>query len=129
MGRKLGCERGAELSVALVDASSMSELNLKYRGSDVATDVLSFPQETMDEVERDRPDGLLGDVVINVDAAARQAGERGHSTSSELDLLAAHGLLHLLGYSHGDGGSAAEMREAERMLVGGSIIDEGTGEV
>jgi probable rRNA maturation factor len=126
MARALGCPSRLELSVALIDDLAMKELNLKYCGSDETTDVLSFSQLAPGEPAEE---GLLGDIAINVDAARRQSAERGHSTRRELDLLAAHGLLHLLGYEHSEAAAAERMREAERMLVGGSIINDVTGEV
>lgn len=69
----------------------MRALNRQFRGTDHATDVLSFPSE-----ER----GFLGDVVIASGVAARQAREAGHSLLIELKVLSLHGLLHLLGYDH-----------------------------
>jgi probable rRNA maturation factor len=76
-----------ELSVSLVSADEMAELQVKYAGESGPTDVLSF---TMDE------EGLLGDVVICPEVAAKQAPD----VSAELRLLLVHGILHLLGYDH-----------------------------
>ncbi len=76
---------------------------------DKTTDVLSFPQD--DRV-------LLGDIVINLQAAKRQAVEYGHSLSRELNRLIIHGLLHLLGYDHEQGGYAdRKMRKKEEELL------------
>ena len=80
-----------ELSVALVDDATVRTLNRTYRSIDKPTDVLSF---TMQE-ER-----LLGDVIISVPTAARQAARAGRSVAEEVTMLLAHGLLHLLGYDH-----------------------------
>ncbi len=85
-----GCE-DCELSIVLCSDEHIRPLNLSWRGKDAATDVLSFPQE--DQV-------LLGDLVVSVDTAARQAAERDHSLGDELRVLLVHGLLHLLGYDH-----------------------------
>lgn len=86
----------AELSIALVGDEEMQRLNAAYRGKDRPTDVLSF------EMGDDAPGGvrLLGDVVISLDTAARQAAEHGVGLAEEVRVLLAHGLLHLLGYDH-----------------------------
>jgi len=107
-------------------------LNRDWRGKNKATDVLSFPQvEAADLRELSRaasgtkklPPWWLGDVVISVDRATQQAQERGHSLRDELDLLLAHGLLHLLGFDHEKGPShALKMRRLETKLIGKTMI-------
>ena len=96
-GREVPPEEPASLVVCLVSDRRMRELNRDFRQTDRTTDVLSFPDG--DPVA---PDGerYLGDLVISVQAASRQARERGHSLSRELKILALHGYLHLLGYDH-----------------------------
>ncbi|MFQ5881462.1 MAG: rRNA maturation RNase YbeY [Candidatus Methylomirabilales bacterium] len=90
MGRPSG-----EVSVLLVDNHAIRLLNKAYRNHDRPTDVLAFPQqEGLPAPHRH----LLGDVVISVETAARQANEHGHSLDQELALLLIHGILHLLGY-------------------------------
>ena len=84
----------AELSLALVTDREIHVLNRQYRDKDKPTDVLSFP--LADELQP----FLLGDVVISVETAARQAQRRGHSLRKELQTLLIHGVLHLLGYDH-----------------------------
>lgn len=86
-----------ELSLALVDDEEMRALNRDWRGKDRPTDVLAFPQA---EPGESCPDGLLGDVVVSVPTAARQAAARGHSTEVEIRTLLVHGILHLLGHDH-----------------------------
>jgi probable rRNA maturation factor len=86
-----------ELSIALVDDGAMKELNHSYRGKNRPTDVLAF---AMREGELPDDDGMLGDVVISVDTARRQAARNGRSLLDEMTMLLAHGLLHLLGYDH-----------------------------
>ncbi len=88
----------SELSVLLTNDAKIRELNYNYRNLDKATDVLSFPQE--DEAEDDSRNTLLGDVVISVETAARQAPEHHLTLEQELVLLIIHGVLHLLGYDH-----------------------------
>jgi len=96
-----------ELSVLLVSDREMRRLNRTWRGRDRATDVLSFPQG---DGEGAAPHGLLGDVVISVDTARRQAAEREVAVGREADRLLVHGVLHLLGYDH-----ETSTREARRM--------------
>lgn len=97
-------QRQVELSLALVTDQQMHDLNRRYRGKDKPTDVLSFP--LADNLQP----WLLGDVVISVETAARQAQRRGHTLPDELQTLLIHGILHLLGYDH-----EVSRREAIRM--------------
>eukprot|EP00854_Cymbomonas_tetramitiformis_P011465 gene11465-13551_t len=105
-----------ELSVMLC------ELNKEWRSKDAATDVLSFPQQEWGSAMS--PVGLLalGDVVISVETAARQAVEAGHSLVDELRVLLVHGLLHLLGHDHegqaGQAEAAAMAKQEQRLLQG-----------
>jgi probable rRNA maturation factor len=88
----------AELSVLLCDAAVMRRLNRKYRGKDRAADVLSFSMAEGEAVSG--PALLLGDVVISLPTAARQAEAKGGKVVDEVKMLLAHGLLHLLGFDH-----------------------------
>ncbi len=98
----------AELSVLFIGDRAMRSLNRRYRGKDRPTDVLSFAFRE-GKFPHIQPN-FLGDIVIAVPVAARQAAEAGHSLGREIDALLIHGLLHLLGYDHERGG-----REARRM--------------
>ncbi len=107
----------AELSVLLVDEAAMTELHVKWMDEPGPTDVLSFPMDELrpghlsggaDEDGETDP-GLLGDVVLCPAVAERQAREAGHSTEAELQLLCAHGILHLLGYDHAEPEEHKEM--------------------
>ncbi len=90
--------KGAGVTVAFVSDRAMRELNGRWRGKRVTTDVLSFPA-AQDEFEK--LEGLrLGDVVISVEQAARQAAEHGLRFEEEVAQLILHGLLHLCGYDH-----------------------------
>lgn len=91
-------ETRCELSLLLTGDAEIRRLNKSYRNLDQATDVLSFPQD--EEAVNESGDTLLGDVVISVETAARQAEEHHLSFNEELILLAIHGILHLLGYDH-----------------------------
>jgi probable rRNA maturation factor len=107
-----GAERELELAVRLCDDATMRGLNRKYRRKDRPTDVLAFPQRG-EEGHLLHPE-LLGDIVISVETAARQA-RRG--LFGELLLLCAHGLCHLLGHDHGTEAEEAEMRARTRRLL------------
>ncbi|WP_433478076.1 rRNA maturation RNase YbeY [Spirillospora sp. CA-142024] len=107
----------AELSVLLVDEAAMTELHEKWMDEPGPTDVLSFPMDELrpghmsggaDE-EGETDPALLGDVVLCPAVAERQAREAGHSTEAELELLCAHGILHLLGYDHAEPEEHREM--------------------
>jgi probable rRNA maturation factor len=109
-----------ELSLVLTGDSSIRELNRAFRGIDRSTDVLSFPQ--LDNCAEARPQhaeahdetmsAVLGDVVISVDTAMRQAERLGITPESRLRSLLIHGVLHLLGYDH-----EKSRAEARRMFA------------
>ena len=110
----------AELSVLLVNDERMRVLNRQYRGIDRTTDVLSFPQEDSVSFKDLSPESdlVLGDIVINLHKAERQARENGLTFQEELKRLLVHGLLHLLGYDHEKGGYAErKMKEKSRRLL------------
>ena len=89
---------GACVTVAFVSDRAMRELNRRWRGKQGTTDVLSFPS-ALDEFEK-LEGSTLGDVVISVEQAARQAAEHDLSFETEVAQLILHGLLHLCGYDH-----------------------------
>ena len=96
-----------ELSVALTNDQGIQGLNRAWREKDAPTDVLSFPQDV---------DGLLGDLVISLETASRQAEVHLHSLEDELRILLVHGFLHLCGYDHEESREAHEemaMKEQE----------------
>jgi len=105
----------AELSVLLCDDATIHELNRDYRKKNKPTDVLAF---AMREGEDGHMAGdLLGDVIISLETATRQAKERGVVTRDEVMMLLAHGLLHLLGWDHQTDADDKRMRaETDRML-------------
>jgi probable rRNA maturation factor len=105
--------RGCELSVALVSDRTIRRLNRSWRGKDRPTDVLSFPQGGT----KASP-GPIGDVVISLHTALRQAEEGGWGLSRELRRLLAHGLLHCLGHDHETPAGARRMARAEQRLLG-----------
>lgn len=117
------CPYEAEVSILLTDDISIQEINREYRNMDKPTDVLSFPatdfQTPSDfaNIEEEHPDSfhpetgelLLGDIVISVERAIKQAEEYGHSIEREIAFLIAHSMFHLFGYDH--------MEEEERRLM------------
>ncbi len=86
-----------EVNLVFVDENEMTELHLKWMEEPGPTDVLSFP---MDMPENPWDAVTLGDIVIAPTVAATQAAAAGHSAEHEIFILAAHGLLHILGYDH-----------------------------
>ena len=107
---------GAELSILLVGDEEMRDINLRYRGKDRPTDVISF---AMGEGEfGDLNEYMLGDIIISLATAGRQAAERGVTVREELDFLLIHGILHLCGYDHEKSEQERlKMEEKERELM------------
>jgi probable rRNA maturation factor len=109
---------GAGVTVAFISDRAMRELNRRWRGKRGTTDVLSFPAE---QEKWEQGEGRnLGDVVISVEQAARQAEENGLTLDEEIAQLILHGLLHLCGYDHEtDKGemNALELRLRRRLGV------------
>jgi probable rRNA maturation factor len=119
---EMGVNPLAELSILLVDADYMAELNHRWMDGEGPTDVLAFP---MDEGSVDHGPGeagggepaLLGDIVLCPEVAAKQAAEAGHATGEELALLTVHGTLHLLGYDHAEPDEEREMFGLQSRLL------------
>ncbi len=103
-----------ELSVSFVDDKEMEELHIKWMDEPGTTDVLSFP---MDMPEGKSDAVTLGDIVIDPIVAANQAAAAGHSTEHEIYILAAHGLLHILGYDHADRDEEKVMFDLQETIV------------
>lgn len=109
----------AELNIKFVDIPTMTQLHEDWMDLPGPTDVLSFP---MDEMRPGREgeeltEGILGDIAICPDVAREQAEEAGHTLVEEMLLLATHGMLHLLGYDHGDEEEEKEMFALQRHLL------------
>jgi len=88
-----------EVSIAIVDDEAMRNLNRKFRKKNKTTDVLTFPADDSD-ADPNAPGRPLGDIVISIDQARRQATEQKHSLATEIRYLILHGILHALGYDH-----------------------------
>ena len=113
-------EGHAEISVSFVNDEQIQELNLKFRGKDISTDVLSFPLGENGNYEKNPSTGamMLGDIIISMQHAVVQAKNYGHSLQREVGFLTAHSMLHLLGYDHENGGlEAVKMREKEEAAL------------
>jgi len=106
-------EDSAALSLSLVNDDAIRSLNREYRGKDAPTDVLSFPIGD-GEISHER---LLGDVVISVETARRQAAAYDAPVQREIYRLLIHGLLHLKGHDHGVPQERRAMRREERRLA------------
>ena len=117
-----------EVSLALVPAELMRQLNVRYRGRDAPTDVLAFSLEG----EVGPAQRILGEVVICPDVARTQVKEAGHSLEEELVLLTVHGMLHLLGYTDEESEEKKLMEDKARKILKllgkrEDIVGEGTG--
>jgi probable rRNA maturation factor len=88
-----------EVSIAIVDDDAMRNLNRKFRKKNKTTDVLTFPADDSD-ADPNASGRPLGDIVISIDQARRQATDQKHSLATEIRYLILHGILHALGYDH-----------------------------
>ncbi len=113
IGREVPPDESAGVSVCLVSDRVMRGFSRRFRGISRTTDVLSFSDDGKHPVHDEDP--YLGDIVISVPAAWRQAREAGHTLGHELKILSLHGYLHLMGYDHRtDDGT---MTRLERLLI------------
>lgn len=117
-----GVRRPAELGLAFVDETEITELAAAWLQSDHPTDVLAFPVEVsarraLRATPAGAPPSLLGDVVVCPLVAARQAAQAGHAPADELALLIVHGVLHLLGHDHARPLESLRMKWRTRNLL------------
>lgn len=114
-------EKKCEISISFVDEEKIRQLNKDFRSIDRVTDVLSFPIEDFFNEDREtlleKPYLMLGDVVICLDVARRQAEELGHSFEREIMYLTCHSILHLLGYDHMEDNDKKIMRSKEKEVM------------
>lgn len=113
-----------EVSLSVVSADQIRELNADFRQIDRITDVLSFPmyeREELDEIEENREyedyEVNIGDIVLCYDRAAEQAEEYGHSLKREICYLVTHSIFHLLGYDHMEEEEKQMMRTREEQVL------------
>jgi probable rRNA maturation factor len=122
MLRALDLEK-AELSVLLTNDHQIHALNRKHRDKDRPTDVLAFPLADDGAL----PGAWLGDVVISLETAQRQANSRRRPLLAEVRFLLAHGILHLIGYDHDTRPRKREMDGMARKLVRSAAIEPASG--
>lgn len=110
----------AEVNVTFVDDEEIKMLNTEFRNIENSTDVLSFPLGENGEYDTNPENGakMLGDIVISIDHAVKQADMYGHTLQREMAFLTVHSMLHLLGYDHVNGGlEQMKMREKEELIL------------
>ena len=110
----------AEVNVTFVDDEEIKILNTEFRNIENSTDVLSFPLGENGEYDTNPENGakMLGDIVISIDHAVKQADIYGHTLQREIAFLTVHSMLHLLGYDHINGGlEQMKMREKEELVL------------
>ncbi len=110
-------EKDSSISITLVDDAAIQEINRAHRGKDKSTDVLSFPMfdDTIEDPEIE--ERLLGDIVISVETARRQATDYDAPLQQEIYRLLIHGLLHVMGHDHMEPEERAAMEAEERRLA------------
>lgn len=115
----LQAQESYELSLRLTSDREMQSLNHQYRHKDQPTDVLAFAALEVDypQLEELEDPLYLGDIVISIETATRQANQQEHPLQTELAWLAAHGLLHLLGWDHPDDASLSRMWDQQQSLL------------
>jgi probable rRNA maturation factor len=117
--RELHVSARTELCIRLVDEAAMATLHEQWMDLPGPTDVMSFPMDELTPGRAGEPSepGVLGDVVLCPVVAARQADQAGHALEEEILLLTTHGILHLLGFDHGEPEEEKEMFELQRQLL------------
>lgn len=118
---RLYLNKDTELAVLFTDLNTMEKLHIEWMDELGPTDVLSFPMDEITPGNADEPSdpGILGDIVICPEYAQKGADERGVTLQNEVELLAVHGLLHLLGYDH-----ATTAEEKEMFGIQNGILEE-----
>lgn len=114
--RHQSASEDADLTVVLTDDAQLHDLNRNYLDVDAPTDVLSFPSDQTDPQTGHR---YLGDILISVPRAVRQAEGAGHAVEAEVQLLVVHGILHLLGHDHAEAPEKARMWKAQAEILSG----------
>jgi probable rRNA maturation factor len=132
---RTGGPEKAQIGLLVVGEESMRDFNLEHRGQDRPTDVLSFPllepgeEITQADIDPETGEVVLGDIVLSLPAAARQAAEYGHSLAREAAYLAVHGALHLLGYDHEAEDEGELMRKLEEAVLEAVGLSRGANAV
>ena len=128
-----GCAADIEVGLTITDSEGIHELNKEFRGIDLPTDVLSFPnvsyenagdfsvllgEQLVDLLDPDTGKIMFGDIVINEDRVRSQAEDYGHSVKREFAFLVAHSMLHLCGYDHMEEEEAKVMEKKQEDVLG-----------
>ena len=113
----MGVHPDSELSISLVDEDEMSSLHMQWMDEPGPTDVLSFPMDEVKPHSAASGPALIGDIVLCPSVATEQAKVAGHSAQAELELLTAHGILHLLGFDHAHPDEEREMFALQESLL------------
>lgn len=108
-----------DITLVIEDDTFISDLNKTYRGQNKPTDVLSF---NLDQIDPETGRHYLGDIIISIETAKRQAAARSAPLIEELSLLLVHGILHLLGFDHDDKNSRERMWQKQREILQSSGI-------
>ncbi len=127
-----GIKEGYEIDLIFASEKRMREINRQTREIDKVTDVLSFPMGENGQYDKNPETGLLqlGDIMLSLSAADRQAREFGHSFEREVCYLSVHSVLHLLGYDHEDEKGKKEMRKKEETaLAAVGLLREESGKI
>jgi probable rRNA maturation factor len=132
---RTGGPEKTQIGLLVVGDESMRDFNLEHRGQDRPTDVLSFPllepgeEITQADIDPETGEVVLGDIVLSLPAAKRQAAEYGHSLAREAAYLAVHGALHLLGYDHEAEDEGELMRKLEEAVLEAVGLSKGASAV
>ena len=113
-------EQDTELTIRIVDMDEGTQLNRRWRKATGPTNVLSFPAEGVE----DYAPGLLGDIVISVDTAKREAAEMGITLHERIYELLIHGLLHLIGYDHEKSKKDEKIMQKEEKRLLGLLMED-----
>ena len=113
----------AELGILITDDATVHDLNRRYADEDKPTDVLSFSLREGEEFVSPDDTERLGEVIISLDTAKRQAEEAGRALEAEVAHLLVHGILHLLGYDHAEPDEERAMQARERELLAGTGVE------
>ena len=113
----------AQVGLLVVDDEAIRQINLQYRNVDRSTDVLSFPliapgtAPGAEDIDPETGEVMLGDIVLSLPTAERQAEEYGHSLKREVAFLCVHGALHLMGHDHEQDADRRQMRALEEEVL------------
>lgn len=106
-----------QMDCIIVDDKMITEMNKEYRGKEGPTDVITFAYLEVADLKQAEEGLIVGDIFISVDTAAKQAKEKGHSLTKELEILYVHGMLHALGFDHRNDKEEKEMEKWAKKIL------------